>query len=346
VRLVLILLALALGGPACAQQSTAPYAADGTLRLRLISPFPRPSILAASTRLFEEELERRLEGRLRVRAFYGGALVGPEETLEAIGRGVADAGTGLWIYAPGRLPLGSLEYRFVFNDPDFRNQARIKRRLFETNPALVAELAASNLAPPLLFGPLSPYLVLSREPIRRLADLRGKRIAFTPVEYVPVFRAAGAVPVLSPASEFYERLSFGVVDAVAVSVEIVHALRLHELAGHLLELALNTPAPLSVWVNLDYWRALTPADREHFEAAGRSAEARYLELLEEEVRRAQRGLREAGVRTTRLDDAALREWRAAIPPLARLWAERMDREGLPGSELVDAYVTLSAERLP
>lgn len=335
------LAALALGLAACGGGAPAPYARDGSLELRLVSPFPRPSILAASTRFFEEELRRRMPERLEIRAFYGGALVGPEETLEAIGHGVADAGTGVWIYEPGRLPLGSFEYRFLFNDPDFRTQAAIKRRMFETIPALRRELAEENVAPPLVFGPLSPYLILSREPVEAPGDLRGLRVAFTPVEYVPLFRAVGAVPVLSPVSEFYERLGLGVVDAVAISVEILHLFRLHELAPHLLDLALNTPTTMSVWVNLDYWSALSPEDRERFREAGRRAEERYLDLLEREVARARRALRAAGVRVAHVDDAAVREWVETMPPLARRWARRMEARGLPGDAVVDAYVERS-----
>jgi TRAP-type C4-dicarboxylate transport system substrate-binding protein len=333
--------AAALALLACGAREAPPRAADGALELRLVSQFPRQSILAAPARFVEEELARRFGERLSIRAFYGGALVTPEEQLAAIGRGVADAGTGFWIYAPGRLPLGSFEYRFVLNDPDVRHQAAVKRRMFETIPALDAELAAANVAPPLVFAPLSPYLLLSREPIRGLEEVRGKRVGFTPVEYVPLFRSLGAVPVLSPASEFYERLGLGVVDAVLVSVEILHLFRLHELAPHLLDLALNTPTPGSVWVNLDYWNALAPADRTRFVEAGRAAEARYLDLLEDEVRRARAALLAAGVSVSRPSEASIRAWAGRLPPFAREWAASMDARGLPGSAVVDAYVALS-----
>lgn len=334
---------LTLAALACSAADDAPYGADGSLRLRLASPFPRHSVLAASTRFFEEELENLLGERARIRSFWGGSLATSEEMLEAIGHGVVDAGTGVWIHAPGRLPLGAFEYHFVFNDPDIRTQARIKRRMFETIPALRDELAAANVAPPLIFGPLSPYVLLSREPLERVEDLRGKRVAFTPVEYVPIFRAVDAVPILSPAASFYERLGLGVVDAVAISVEILWLFRLHELAPHVVDLALNTPTTVSAFVNLDYWKALAPEDRAHFEAAGRRAEARYLELLEVEVRRARQGLADVGVEIAALDDETLRAWRAAMPPLARQWADRMDRRGLPGSEVFDAYVGLSEQ---
>jgi TRAP-type C4-dicarboxylate transport system substrate-binding protein len=339
----LLLGTAALALSACGEPPARPYGPHGSLELRIVSPFPRQSILAAGTRFFEEELTALLPGTLRIDSYYGGSLVTPEETLTAIGHGVADAGTGLWIYSPGRLPLGAFEYHFFFNDPDSRTQAWIKRRLFERVPALDAELAAENVAPPLVFGPLSPYLILSREPLKDLADLQGKRIGFTPVEYVPVFRAVGAVPVLSPASEFYERLSLGVVDGVAVSVEILYLFRLYELAPHLLDIAFNTPTPLSIWVNLGYWNALSAEDRERFAEAGRRAEQRYLDLLAEEVLRARAGLRAAGVRFSRLSDAAIHEWRSRISPIARLWAERMDGRNLPGSQVVQAYAALSAE---
>ncbi len=333
----LLLLATALALASCGDSAPQPYDADGRLHLRLVSQFPRDSILAAGTRLFGEEIQRLMGERLRLQAFFGSSLVTAEETLGAIGHGVADAGTGMWIYAPGRLPLGSFEYHFVFNDPNFRTEARIKRELFATIPALNAELAAANIAPPLLFGPLSPYLILSREPIDSVDDLRGKRIGFTPVEYVPVFRAVGAVPILSAATEFYERLSLGVIDVVAVPVETFYLFRLHEIAPYLLNFALNTPVPLGVWVNLDYWQALAPADQAQFIEAGHRAERRYFEVLDRDVERAWQEIR-AGVHITPLSEAALRDWLGRMPPNVTLWAERMDRRGLPGSEVARRYV--------
>ncbi|MGD9764582.1 MAG: TRAP transporter substrate-binding protein DctP [Candidatus Binatia bacterium] len=332
---------LLLGLVGCGGSGPQPYAEDDTLTLRVVSQFPRESVLAAGTRMFGEELQQILGERLRLQGFYGSALVTGEETLGAIGHGVADAGTGMWIYSPGRLPLGSLEYQFIFNDPDFRTQARIKREMFETIPALAAELEAANVAPPLVFGPLSPYLLLSREPMDDLSDLRGKRIGFTPVEYVPLFRSFGAVPILSPGPELYERMSLGIVDVVALPVEILYLFRLNEIAPYLLDFALNTPTPLGVWVNLDYWKALTPADRDAFREAGRRAEQRYLTLLEGEVRKARKALEAAGVHFTRLSDEAARDALAGIPPFARQWADRMNGRGLPGSQVVDTYVNLS-----
>src|SRR5687767_12098058 len=141
-----LMMAALLAAAGCSSEPAAPAAADAPLTLRLASQFPRETFLAASTRIFEEEAKSAFGSRLTVQDYYGGSIMGPEETLDAIGQGSVDAGTGLWIYAPGRVPLGGFDNSFIFNDPNPRHQAKIKREMFETVPALREELEKANIA--------------------------------------------------------------------------------------------------------------------------------------------------------------------------------------------------------
>lgn len=315
--------------------------AEPTITLRAGSPFPESHILAAGTKAFLDAVESKSNGRIKFQRFWAGTLVKPAEILESTSKGVVDVANGLWIYAPGKVPLGSFEYNFIFNDPKWRVQSKIKRELYAQIPELNAELAKFNIAPALQFGALTSYDIISRKPIKTLDDLRGLRIAHTPTEYVPVFASVGAASVVMPAGEMYQSLERGVVDAVALPLELMHAFKLHEVAKTYFITGLSTPAPVSVWVNLDTWKKLTSTDQKLFIEAGNEAEQAYLNNLEVHLAKAKLQFEKAGVTTVNLSGADKTKWATNMPDVPAQWADKMQANGLPGWRIVDKYMEIS-----
>lgn len=318
--------------------------AQSSMTLRAGSPFPETHVLAAGTKAFLDAVESKSDGRIKFQRFWAGTLVKPAEVLESTSKGVVDVVNGLWIYAPGKIPLGSFEYNFVFNDPQWRVQSKIKREMYAQLPELNAELAKFNIAPALQFGALTSYDIISRKPIKTLDDLRGLRIAHTPTEYVPVFSSAGAASVVMPAGEMYQSLERGVVDAVALPLELMYAFKLHEVAKTYVVTGISTPVPISVWVNLDTWKKLTATDQNLFVEAGKEAEQTYLINLESYLAKAKQEFEKAHVTTVNLSDADKTRWAASMPDVPAQWAEKMENVGLPGWKIVNKYMELSSEQ--
>ena len=317
------------------------HASAATMTLRVASPYHKESLLAATTKIYMEEMQRQSGGRIAFTEFWGGTLVKPLEVLDAVGKGVVDLCTGLWIYAPGKVPLGTFEYNFIFNDPNRRTQAKIKRQMYEQIPALKQELEKYNIGPPLIFGPLSAYDIISRVPVKTLDDLKGKKIGATPTQYSPIAQAIGMAPVLSPAPDFYERLQRGVIDMAFCGKEVLHMVKLHEIAKYFLSTELNTPTTMSLWINLDTWKKLTPQDRELFLNVGRKAEGIYLDWFDQHLKKVEEDFKKNAVVHNTLSDKDRKEWSTVMPDLPAEWAKEMEAKGLPGWKIVDTYIELS-----
>jgi TRAP-type C4-dicarboxylate transport system substrate-binding protein len=320
-----------------------PTASAQPTTLRAGSPFPENHVLAAGTRAFLNAVESKSNGRIKFQRFWAGTLVKPAEALESTSKGVVDVVTGLWIYDPGKIPLGSFEYNFIFNDPRLRTQSKIKREMYAQLPELNDELAKFNIAPALQFGSLTSYDLIARKPIKTLDDLRGLRIAHTPTEYVPVFSAVGAVSVVMPAGEMYQSLERGVVDAVALPLELMYAFKLHEVAKNHMVTGISTPAPISLWVNMGTWKKLTATDQKLFIDAGKESEQVYLTNLETHLAQARQQFDKSGVITVNLSDADKTRWAANLPEVPAQWAEKMESIGLPGWRIVEKYMDLSSK---
>jgi len=323
----------------CAAEAPAPAP---TMELRFSSPLPEVSIVCKFQSFFLDEVTARTNGRITFERFWGGTLVGPAEVLDAPGAGVVDISMGLWIYAPGKVPLGNFEYNFPFNDPDMRTQVKIKREMFEEIPALNEELAQFNIAPIFTLEALPPYNLLSLEPIRTLDDLKGKKVGHTPVEYTPIFEAAGAVSVISPATEFYARLERGVVDAICLPMVIQEIFKPREVAKHYTTIDIGSPVAYTLWMNLDVWNSLTSADKKLFQEVGNEAQEVHIAALEAAEATVRATYEEDGVTFYTMPAADIGKWMNAMPDVVADWAEDMEANGLPGWEVAEMYLELSA----
>jgi TRAP-type C4-dicarboxylate transport system substrate-binding protein len=317
------------------------HASAAPMTLRVASPYHKDSLLAATTKIFLEEMQKQSGGQVTFTEFWGGTLVKPLEVLDAVGKGVVDLCTGLWIYAPGKVPLGTFEYNFIFNDPNRRTQAKIKRQMYEQLPALKQELEKYNIGPPLIFGPLSAYDIISRVPVKTLDDLKGKRGGATPTQYAPIMKAIGMAPVLSPAPDFYERLERGVIDMAFCGKEVLHMVKLHEIAKYFLSTELNTPTTMSLWINLDTWKKFTPEQRDLFLKVGKRSEEVYLDWFDQHLKKVDEDFKNKGLIINTLSEKDKKQWATVMPDLPAEWAKEMEAKGLPGWKITDTYMELS-----
>lgn len=339
VRVWLVLVVFAVAATLFAK----PTLASPQMTLRVASPLPEMSIYASGPKAFIKKIEERTKGRIKFQTFWGGTLVKPPEVVDSCGRGVVDLVHGLWIYDPGKLPLGNYDYNFFFNDPRLRTQAKIKREMFNTVPALNNELAKYNIGPALQFMAVSSYDFLSRVPIKTLEDFKGKRVAHTPVEHVPAYESIGAVSVITPAGAVYSMLERGLVEIAAYPTEVFNMFKMQEVAKHFTTGGFSMAVSISLWINMDKWKSLSEEDKQLFIDVGKEADEVHIEELERHIDQAMENKKKAGVNFYTLPDADKKRWMAAMPDLPTEWAKKMEAKGLPGRQVVDKYIELSAK---
>jgi TRAP-type C4-dicarboxylate transport system substrate-binding protein len=307
-----------------------------TLRMGGIHP-ERSMVTQALFKKFLDLVTEKTNGRITFKTYWGASLVKSGELLEATSKGIVDMANGLWIFEPGRVPLGSLALSFLFNEPDYRIQAKVQREIYERIPAMNQELAAVGLGPALFFGSLPSYDILSKTPIKTLEDLKGLKVGHSPTEYVSAFEAIGAISVISPAPKFYERLERGVIDAAFLPITIYDIYKVQEVAPYHTTVNFNTPVIFTLWTNLDMWNSLTPQDQKIFREAGKEAEAFFIAQLDKDIERIKQSWAKQGVTFFTMPDAETKKWTSAMPDVAANWAEKMESQGKPGREIIKLY---------
>lgn len=310
---VLVVLALAL-----------PASAATTLRMN--HQFPASAAGSKMDQWFADEVARLSGGDLKIKIFWSGALGGPKENLDLLGAGAIDMAAMSAGYFPAELPFFAAPNSLPMAMDNVTQASRIMQALVEEVPAYAEEAAARGVRP-VFFHVLNPYYLVSREPVRSLADLKGMKIRTWGEDMPRLMQAAGATPVTIFLPELYQNLQRGVVDACPFSVDLMLTYKLQEVAKHVAEVVVWEGPSWGVWIGSAAWAGLTDGQREVLARAADAARRRELETVTAAAVKARAELVKAGVEFHPFPAADLDAWQTASPDFLQTWIDKMAARG-------------------
>jgi TRAP-type C4-dicarboxylate transport system substrate-binding protein len=136
-------------------------------------------------------------------------------------------------------------------------------------------------------------------------DLTGLKIRVTPV-YRDFFTALGATVMQTAPGEVYTALERGVVDGYGWPIGGIFDLNWHEKTKYRVDPGFYD-AEVSLLVNLDTWKRLTPAQRDYLTKQARALEAQndfWKTYAQDEIKRQQ----QAGIETIRFEGAQAQQY--------------------------------------
>lgn len=258
---------LALGLVAGCGESAGPTAASGqpsaasatpaeTFRWKLITTWPKnlPALGTVPERM-AERIRLMSDGRLDIRVYGAGELVGAFEVFDAVSQGTAEMGNGASYYWRSKLPIAA-----IFSTVPFGLTAQemngwlhyggglaLWRELYE--PFGLIPMAAGNTG-------VQMGGWFNKE-INTLADLQGLKMRI-PGLGGEVLERVGGLPVAMPGSEVFTSLQTGVIDATEwVGPYNDLAFGLHTVADYYYYPGWHEPgATIESIVNAEAWASL------------------------------------------------------------------------------------------
>ena len=303
---------------------------------------PPPALIARGFDYFQRRATELSGGKITFENYWGGSLLKGGELLEGVKTGVADMAIGLPVLTPTLTPLGAFNFAFPFRTEDPALVINVMRKIYETIPALQEEMAQHNIK--VLYRQASVEFDLTAVmPIRSMDELKGKRIAAAGVILPRMIEAAGAVPVSMPGAERYMAFQQGVIDGQIIDIAPVVGEKHYEVAKHYINIDLGAANMIKMWVNLDFWNALTPGQRDVLERAALEAEEWHVQETMRMVTEYQNTMRAAGVTFHEFPEAERLKWMEMLPDIPAEWAKEMEAIGLPGWQIVETFIRLSEE---
>ena len=194
----------------------------------------------ASTRAIDDfaaEMDKKTNGRWKIKTHYGAVLAPPKEQLDGIRAGMFEAAYFAPVYTPGKLPLSTVTDLPFIAPSGHQEIGRLLLELWK-HPALKKELLKWN-GIGFMPAPLPQYHILGTKPLRTVEDLTGMRIRVGG-EVARVLKEFGAIPTLMPAPEVYEAISRGTIDAVSFAWYAHGAYKIHEVSKYACNISLGT----------------------------------------------------------------------------------------------------------
>lgn len=224
---------------------------------------PLHPVVEGGYEVFINQVAEASDGALSFNMFSAGALLGPRETMSGVRDGVADIGFIVLIYHPAEFPHGALlaDMALMAEDVPATSAAVTEIMLLHCEPCM-QEFANNGVIP---FGAYATtmYNIIGNQPHDTVEALRGQRIRTPGGAWDRWSREFGAVSVNVPASEIYEGLNRGALDAVMLPVSDYDAYNLWDVASHVTMLPVGSFFSNTTFaISPDFWRSIGTENRQ------------------------------------------------------------------------------------
>lgn len=208
-----------------------------------------------------KKVEELSKGDLQAKVFTGTVLLPARSGMSGVRDGIVNVGYHAATYTPAELPITNAiqEMGLNYSDPLVMIAAATDFNM--NNPQAMAQWQKAGI----VFGggySTPPYNLMCREPVKSLADLKGKRLRTAGAAMSRWVETIGAVPVNVPSSEMYQGVEKGTLDCAVNVASDLKSRSLWDVAKY------TTMAPLGLYwsgpmwgFNQKFWSGLTTAQR-------------------------------------------------------------------------------------
>ncbi len=269
--------------------------------------------------------------------FYGGTLAKVGGELETLEAGLAEIGIVPTVFEPSNLPLQNVTYVSPFGSADPGVVANILNEMHQNIPAMIESWESFDLEYLGSGFTLDNYMLMTKFPVNSLDDLKGKKIG-APGAAVNWLDGTGAVGVAGNLTTYYNDIQTGVYDGVIVFATAAAPSKLYEVAPYITLTNFGSQYAGALVANKTWY----DSQASEVQAALRAGAAAYGIGFEEAIKArtaaSLEAMAAAGAIISELPDDVKVAWAASLPNVPQKWARDLDAKGLPGSEVLAAFM--------
>jgi TRAP-type C4-dicarboxylate transport system substrate-binding protein len=319
-----------------------------TLTVAAGQPLRAMKPLGLVSTFFIPEVDRRikeagLDIKINWKEAYAGALLKPTFVLQGVSDGIADIGFEPTIFHPDKLPLEQVSFMTPFTTTDVVKVGQTIDKLHATIPAFEAQYAKFGVKR-LAGSSFDSYELFTTMPIKTFADMEGKKIS-TAGAALQWLRGTGAVPVDSNMTLYYNNAKTGVIDGFIIFPSAIPGMKYPEAAPHVTKVGFGAQYAAALLINQGVFDGLPPELQKIMVDAAAAWTAKADAGQQEAYEMAYGNVAKdfPGAETYAFPEEERKNWAMAMPNIAKEWAEKMEGMGLPGNEVLSAYMDTMRE---
>jgi TRAP-type mannitol/chloroaromatic compound transport system substrate-binding protein len=209
------------------------YAADEVFNWRAQTYAVPGSVGFKAAEVALDDLKKLTNGRISIKLYGVGTLVGAFEQLDAQTKGILECGFNAPSYYAGKDPAFASLFSLI---GVWNNTSQVRVWMYHFGGIEIAEELYSKYDVKYI-GPamISAEPIMSKKPLKSLADFKGLKIRTPGGLTTMLFERLGAAPVALAGGELYSGLDTGVVDAAEfVTLAENWDIGLHEVTKYVL----------------------------------------------------------------------------------------------------------------
>jgi TRAP-type C4-dicarboxylate transport system substrate-binding protein len=318
-----------------------PTHAQDVIRLTVATGLPQSNpVLAEINRTFapavDEELKRS-GSKYKIDWIIGhaGTIVKLPAMMQAVSDGVVDMGMTTQALEQSKMPLQNVVYYIPFGTTDHRIAGQV---FDETQQSVGAMSVWSKFNTVYLASfPFDRYILMSKQPIRSVDDLRGKKVGGIGPNLLWL-TSTGAVGVVANFGTAYDDLQSGKYDLTFMTPLNAASTKVYEVAPYFIDAGFGSMSVVVFLCNKARWDRLPSEVQAALKTGIERWKSAYLDNLDSQIDPAIKMMEKAGATIIALPPEERKRWAHKLPPLAAEWANQMQSKGLPGKQVVETYM--------
>lgn len=310
--------------------------ANAAITLNYANFPPAATFPSVQMERWAKEVEKRTGGKVDIKTFPGGTLLGAKNMLEGVTSGTADIGNFAMSYQPGRFPVSeSVDLYHGFTSARVASQVlfdlveKYKPKEFEK-----VKVITLFTCPPTNF--------MTAKPVKTLKDLKGMelRVAGTSAE---VLKRLGGVPVAMPQSETPEAIQKGVVKGIVSSMEILQDFKFGAYTPYA-TIAHLPVVSFAVVMNRAKWDSLPPDVKKVIDDLSREQAVWTGEYVDSHVQEALAwAAKEYKHQVIQLPADDRKQIATLLAPMTEEYIKKANAQGLNGKQIISEVKSLKAK---
>ncbi len=277
-------------------------------------------------------IEEAAKNKVKVTTYPAATLFKPPDAYDAVLTGVTDIA---WVFPgmnPGRFPLQEIVSLPFLGTKDDLMAALMHQHLYDTIPEFRQQFADVKWLA--AFGDY-PTPIGTKEPVRRLEDLKGLKIRAPGGPPSVWLKSVGATPMLIAPAGIYPNLEKGVIDGWVMAYNGSASYSLQEQTKYFTEAKVYFP-PMMVVMNLEKWNSLPPDVQKGIDSISGAAGAKIIgELWSKNTAVNIQLVRDTGREIITLSPEEKARWVALAQPIINEFVAGVNAKGLPGTKVLN-----------
>lgn len=231
-----------------------------------------------------KDIEAQTKGAVKIKLYFAGEIAETKDLVHLCRTGSIEVISTPPVYYTGLFPLNAVLQTYYPLNKTVEEAVYSWRGLYRDVPEIQEEFNKHNMYL-INRSCLGTYKLVSKKPVRNLADAKGMKLRIIGGDYPSkIVKAAGAVAVFQAMQDVYEGFMRGVTDGVLLDVPAIATYRLSEI-GKYVGFPWGSVLGWSTSMNLDVWNKLSPEVKDVIQKTAVEWGARDLEnMLTNEIK--------------------------------------------------------------